>query len=212
MSRRLEESPYAFTVPPLEEAVPVARSSVAHRARELGFPLDSPLFDDLKLLTTEVVTNSITHTQASCVVCVRWTGERLRVEVTDVETTLVSPSCAELRDESGRGLLLVDALATAWGSQPCPGGRRHGSSWWCPPSRRRPQVWDSRARSGGETAVRQVALATELLRLLSPGSSCTRPRDWSTKLLEFADPLCSPHRCRVLLSKWAQDATFNRER
>ncbi|MGW1053551.1 ATP-binding protein [Streptomyces sp. NPDC002521] len=123
MSRRPEESPYAFTVSPLEEAVPVARSRVAHRAQELGFSLDSPLFDDLKLLTTEVVTNSIRHTQASCVVCVRWTGERLRVEVTDVEPSLVSPSCAELMDESGRGLLLVEALAAAWGCQPCPAGK-----------------------------------------------------------------------------------------
>ncbi|ANP53663.1 anti-sigma regulatory factor (Ser/Thr protein kinase) [Streptomyces griseochromogenes] len=123
MSRRLEESPYAFTVPPLEEAVPVARSRVAHRAGELGFSLDSPLCDDLRLLTTEVVTNSITHTQASCVVCVRWTGKRLRVEVTDADPALASLSHAEPMVESGRGLLLVEALAATWGSQPCPAGK-----------------------------------------------------------------------------------------
>lgn len=123
MSRPLEESPYAFTVPPLDKAVPVARNRVVERAQRLGLPTDESLIQDLKLLTTEVVTNSITHTKASCVVCVRWTGERLRVEVTDVDPTLLSPSSAEITDESGRGLFLVDSLATAWGTEPCPGGK-----------------------------------------------------------------------------------------
>jgi hypothetical protein len=57
------------------------------------------------------------------VVAVRWTGERLRVEVTDVDPTLVHLSQAGVLDESGRGLFLVDALATRWGSQPCAAGK-----------------------------------------------------------------------------------------
>ncbi|MGF0173155.1 ATP-binding protein [Streptomyces sp. Marseille-Q5077] len=124
MPRRLEESPYAFTVPPLDKAVPVARRPVADRAQRMGLALDEGLVQDLELLTTEVVTNSITHTKASCVVCVRWTGERLRVEVTDVDPTLVSPSNAAPLDEGGRGLFLVDALATAWGVEPCTAGKK----------------------------------------------------------------------------------------
>ncbi|WP_406260474.1 ATP-binding protein [Streptomyces chartreusis] len=123
MPRRLEESPYAFTVPPVDKAVPVARERVADRARQIGLPLDEDLVQDLELLTTEVVTNSITHTKASCAVCVRWTGERLRVEVTDVDPTLLSPSCAGPLDEGGRGLFLVDALATAWGTETCSAGK-----------------------------------------------------------------------------------------
>ncbi|MEU6147616.1 ATP-binding protein [Streptomyces sp. NPDC047081] len=123
MSGPLEGSPYAFTVPPSVEAVPSARARVVNRAQRLGLPLGDELTDDLRLLTGEVVANSITHTQGSCVVSVRWTGERLRVEVTDVEPTLVRPSRADAMDEDGRGLFLVDALATEWGSEPCTAGK-----------------------------------------------------------------------------------------
>ena len=80
MSRPLEESPYAFTVPPLVEAVPAARDRVTDRARRLGLSLGEELIHDLKLLTGELVANSVTHTTAACVVCVRWAGERLRSE------------------------------------------------------------------------------------------------------------------------------------
>jgi hypothetical protein len=58
------------------------------------------------------------------VVSVQWTGERLRVEVTDADPTLVRPSHAEAMDEHGRGLFLVAALATEWGSHPCTAGKK----------------------------------------------------------------------------------------
>ncbi|MEU0815127.1 ATP-binding protein [Streptomyces mirabilis] len=124
MPRPLEKSPYAFTVPPLVEAVPAARDRVVQRAGRLGLALDKELANDLKLLTGELVANSVTHTRAACVVSVRWTGERLRVEVTDVEPTLLRPSQARSTDENGRGLFLVAALATEWGSETCPAGKR----------------------------------------------------------------------------------------
>jgi len=123
MSRPLEESPYAFTVPPLVEAVPAARERVADRARWLGLHLGEEMINDLKLLTGELVANSVTHTKDACVVCVRWTGERLRVEVTDADPTSVTPSQALSTDEHGRGLFLVATLATEWGSHPCTAGK-----------------------------------------------------------------------------------------
>ncbi|MEU6099043.1 ATP-binding protein [Streptomyces sp. NPDC047079] len=124
MPRPFGDSPYAFTVPPSVEAVPAARDRVIHRAQRLGLVLDEDLTNDLQLLTGEVVANSVTHTQAACVVSVQWTGERLRVEVTDADPTLVRLSQAEAMDENGRGLFLVDALATEWGPQPCTVGKK----------------------------------------------------------------------------------------
>lgn len=124
MPRLSGDSPYAFTVLPSVEAVPAARDRVVNRAQRLGLALDEELSNDLRLLTGEVVANSVTHTRAACVVSVQWTGERLRVEVTDVDPTLVRPSQAEAMDENGRGLFLVDALATEWGSQPCTAGKK----------------------------------------------------------------------------------------
>ncbi|MFI5882836.1 ATP-binding protein [Streptomyces sp. NPDC051554] len=103
MPRPLEGSPYAFTVPALIEAVPEARD----RAWGLGLDLDEELTHDLKLLTGELVANSVTHTHAACVVSVRWTGERLCVEVTDVDSTLAVPSQALHTDEHGSGLFPV---------------------------------------------------------------------------------------------------------
>ncbi|WP_329349017.1 ATP-binding protein [Streptomyces sp. NBC_01261] len=124
MPRPLEESPHAFTVPALVEEVAAARDRVADRARGLGLDLDEELIGDLKLLTGELVANSVTHTQAECVVYVRWTGERLRVEVTDVDSTLPVPTHALSTDENGRGLFLVAAMATEWGSQLCATGKK----------------------------------------------------------------------------------------
>ncbi|WP_406464799.1 ATP-binding protein [Streptomyces sp. NBC_01622] len=124
MPRPLEESPYAFTVPALVEAVSAARDRVVVRVRGLGLDLDEELIGDLKLLTGELVANSVTHTQAACVVCVQWTGKRLRVEVTDVDSTLPVPTQALSTDEHGRGLFLVAAMATEWGSQPCAAGKK----------------------------------------------------------------------------------------
>ncbi|MEU9992069.1 ATP-binding protein [Streptomyces sp. NPDC048045] len=124
MSRPFEELPYAFTVPPRVEAVPAVRDQVADRARRLGLGLDEELTHDLKLLTGELVANSVTHTRAACVVCVKWTGERIRVEVTDADPTSVTPLQVLPTDEHGRGLFLVAAVATAWGSEPCSSGKK----------------------------------------------------------------------------------------
>ncbi|WP_078623134.1 ATP-binding protein [Streptomyces prunicolor] len=120
----LEESRHAFTVPPLIKKVPTARERVADQAGRLGLSLSEELIYDLKLLTGELVANSVTHTKAACVVCVWWTGERLRVEVTDVDPTAVAPSQAPSMDEHGRGLFLVATLATDWGSETCTAGKK----------------------------------------------------------------------------------------
>jgi anti-sigma regulatory factor (Ser/Thr protein kinase) len=142
MPRPLEESPYSFTVPALVKEVPAARDRVVDRVRGLGLDLDEELIGDLRLLTGELVANSVTHTQAPCAVCVRWTGERLRVEVTDSDSTLPVPTQTLSMDEHGRGLLLVAAMATEWASQPCAAGKK---TWF-------------------ELAVPAFAVATETLR------------------------------------------------
>ncbi|MFI6403307.1 ATP-binding protein [Streptomyces sp. NPDC050548] len=124
MPRPLEESPYSFTVPALVKEVPAARDRVVDRVRGLGLDLGEELIGDLRLLTGELVANSVTHTQAPCVVCVRWTRKRVRVEVTDVDSTLLVPTQALSMDEHGRGLFLVAAMATEWGSHPCAAGKK----------------------------------------------------------------------------------------
>lgn len=121
--RPLDERPYAFKVPAAVGEVPPARKRVVERARRIGVDMNEQFLGELELLAGEVIANAIMHTGAPCVVCVRWTGERLRIEVTDVEAIVLSPGSAGPEDEGGRGLFLVDALADVWGAVPDPAGK-----------------------------------------------------------------------------------------
>jgi len=115
--------PYGFRTGPDREAVPVARRRILAVVRGWGLPLPEESLSDLALMASEVVTNALRHTGASCAVVVRWSGERLRVEVTDTEPTRPRVGDGALDAGSGRGLLLVDALAADWGSFPVAAGK-----------------------------------------------------------------------------------------
>ncbi|MGW0731707.1 ATP-binding protein [Streptomyces sp. NPDC002851] len=121
--RKLQYLPHGFRVAGCVEAVPPARRRVVEIAQDLGVSLSDEAKRDLELMAGEVVTNAITHAEEACVVYVRRMGQRIRVEVTDVDARLPSPVSAASDDEGGRGLLLVQALAAAWGTQPNPAGK-----------------------------------------------------------------------------------------
>jgi anti-sigma regulatory factor (Ser/Thr protein kinase) len=73
------------------------------------------LTDTATLLTSEVLTNAVVHGLGPV---------RLRLHRTDAEVTVIvsdrgryqpQPRLADLTDESGRGLSLLELLATSWG-------------------------------------------------------------------------------------------------
>ncbi|MFE6776215.1 ATP-binding protein [Streptomyces sp. NPDC057702] len=76
-----------------------------------------------ELLTSELTTNALVHTDSGAVVRVRLprgahgqVGDRLRVEVRDFADRLPRPRReAPHAGTSGRGLLLVEAMADTWG-------------------------------------------------------------------------------------------------
>jgi anti-sigma regulatory factor (Ser/Thr protein kinase) len=72
--------------------------------------------DVAELLTSELVTNALIHTGGDAELTVTLHRTVLRVEVRDYLERLPEPMLADC-DESthGRGLLLVQALADAWG-------------------------------------------------------------------------------------------------
>ncbi|MEU6849008.1 ATP-binding protein [Actinacidiphila alni] len=113
-------TPYGFLVPADEAEVAASRRTVVEAVRNWQVPLPDEAFDDLALLTTEVVTNAVRHTRAACAVAVRWTGAHVRVEVTDVEPRrpVLHERCLDAED--GRGLLLVESLSAGWGSEEAP--------------------------------------------------------------------------------------------
>jgi len=80
------------------------------------------LLDNVNLLVTELVTNAVVHAESDAEVAVVLGPQRLRVEVADRGEEMPRKREAESYDTSGRGMALVDALATDWGIQHRPGG------------------------------------------------------------------------------------------
>jgi DNA-binding NarL/FixJ family response regulator len=76
----------------------------------------SSLLDSALLLTTELVTNAVIHARSPVGVTLTLTGDRLRVEVADRGPgALIMREPAE-GDTFGRGLQLLEALSSAWGT------------------------------------------------------------------------------------------------
>jgi anti-sigma regulatory factor (Ser/Thr protein kinase) len=70
---------------------------------------------DLPLLVSELATNAVLHARSDFEVTVLLTERSVRVEVFDQNTRLPSFAVAPADAYSGRGLLLLRELASAWG-------------------------------------------------------------------------------------------------
>ena len=105
--------------------VRLVRDSLASALRWRG---QAELTDTAVLLLSEVASNGITHTGLPVTVQMCWQAGRLRVSVRDESPTF--PMQREQHDdaERGRGLLLVDACAAAWGVREC--ATRTGKVVW----------------------------------------------------------------------------------
>ncbi|WP_194293253.1 ATP-binding protein [Actinomadura macrotermitis] len=80
--------------------------------------------DEVDLLVAEVVTNACRHSASGHAgggvrLSAFWASDRLRIEVQDDGGASSAPalSAASAMDESGRGLLILDALADRWGHE-----------------------------------------------------------------------------------------------
>jgi anti-sigma regulatory factor (Ser/Thr protein kinase) len=95
------------------EAAALARRAIG----ELRADLDPPLMETLRLLVTELVTNSVRHTAADFVTLKVAVGKSAVItEVADSGPGF-APECVEQAgaDDTGWGLFLVQRLANAWG-------------------------------------------------------------------------------------------------
>jgi anti-sigma regulatory factor (Ser/Thr protein kinase) len=116
--------------------LPASTSSArAARRAVAGLPLNGheQALNDLRLLVTELVTNSIRHAQLSPTDTIRLTVALrqtiIRVEVADDGPGFTRPALdAPPTGTGGRGLYLVDILADRWGAEPTLG--RDGWRVW----------------------------------------------------------------------------------
>jgi len=108
----------------------VSAPGAARRAMlQLSGLVDDLVFDDIRLLVSELVTNGVRHTGQGPMgwvkLRIRWDRATVRVEVTDP-----GPGFGEVRpptiyQESGWGLYLVEQVASRWGVE-----RAHGNTVW----------------------------------------------------------------------------------
>lgn len=75
------------------------------------------------LLVSELVTNVVLHARTGCEVRLRRDGSGVRVDVADDNPQLPSRTAHDVDASTGRGLLLVDQLASRWGTASEPDGK-----------------------------------------------------------------------------------------
>lgn len=94
-----------------------ARSFAARVLREWGLE-DDGLETTTRLLVSELVTNAVRYSTGSDVeLLVRRTEDAVLLEVADRDTRMPRMRQASVDEEGGRGLALVQALTTGWGSR-----------------------------------------------------------------------------------------------
>ncbi|AYL40256.1 ATP-binding protein (plasmid) [Streptomyces fungicidicus] len=126
---RLASGLRTFDLPATPASVRTARGGV----RELltAWAVDDDVRDNAVVVTSELVTNALTHAAGDRIVCrLRLLADRIRIEVEDQAR---GPGLPMLRrpgpdDQNGRGLLLVDTLSSDWAVTRPPG--RPGRVVW----------------------------------------------------------------------------------
>jgi anti-sigma regulatory factor (Ser/Thr protein kinase) len=97
-----------------------ARRFVTSALSELGLP---ELTDTALILVSELVTNAVLHARSEVTLTVVRTGGGLRMEVGDQSSLAPSVRRYSAEAATGRGLVLVESLADAWGSDIGPSGK-----------------------------------------------------------------------------------------
>ncbi|MEU3980379.1 ATP-binding protein [Streptomyces sp. NPDC026672] len=112
----------SFRLPRHPASVGLARRRVRDRLTEWGHGPGDPALDDTLLLVSELATNVVRHgplMEREFEVVVTGLGDgSLLIEVSDDDRTAPRPRPVALLDETGRGLHIVEHVATAWGVRP----------------------------------------------------------------------------------------------
>ena len=105
----------ATTLPPEPQAVAAARRFVHATLTRWGY---TDLADTACLLVSELLTNAVHYARTPIGLRLHHTAREIITEITDDNTHLPQRRLPGPDDENGRGLMLVDALATDWGTRP----------------------------------------------------------------------------------------------
>jgi len=121
----------SFRLPRHPASVGLARHRVRDHLADWGHPPDDPALADAVLLVSELATNVVRHgplLEREFEVAVTALGDgSCLIEVSDGSRLEPRPRHVAETDEHGRGLHLVEHLATAWGVW---SAGRHGKTVW----------------------------------------------------------------------------------
>lgn len=106
--------------PPVLQTAREARRFVSDTLR--GWRCDE-LVDSVCLLVSELVTNSVIHAHSEVEVVLHLHTEVMRVEVIDAADEGVHRRAASSEDQSGRGMALIEAVASSWGIKSLAAGK-----------------------------------------------------------------------------------------
>jgi anti-anti-sigma factor len=126
---------------PSPTAPATARRFIRDTCRQWRLEVDDPgdpmarrwlkdLVDRAVLVANELVTNALVHSRGPVRLRLELHEERLHMAVYDPSPRLLALAVdpGDLEAEGGRGLLIVDKLASSWGVHPSPEG---GKAIWC---------------------------------------------------------------------------------
>ena len=99
-------------------SVATARRFVEQHVRQ--WAADQILADAI-LVASELTANAITHAETPCRIRLALNDATLRIDVIDAGSGTPEPQRTDLAAEHGRGLLMVGAVAAAWGMEALPG-------------------------------------------------------------------------------------------
>jgi anti-sigma regulatory factor (Ser/Thr protein kinase) len=102
------------TFPAALQSVPAARRFVRSALEDLA---NGDVVEVAVLLTSEVVTNAVVHTNSAVEVTLRRSAGALQVAVRGQSPSLPVLSPPVGLQEGGRGLLLVNEMADVWGAE-----------------------------------------------------------------------------------------------
>jgi anti-sigma regulatory factor (Ser/Thr protein kinase) len=109
-------------------SVSAARQLVRERCDEWG--ADAAAGDAAVLLVSELVTNAVLHARTPLTLQVKREADAIRVEVRDWHAALPQPRRYNVDTATGRGLRLLETMASAWGMLKVPDTDQPGKIVW----------------------------------------------------------------------------------
>ncbi len=102
---------------------PESVASARHFIRDVLSEQPRAIVEAAELMVSELATNSVRHALSDFELMIDLSPEEIRVEVSDHGQGQPVPRSPTVREQSGRGLQIVQVLSEDWGITPSPSGK-----------------------------------------------------------------------------------------